>query len=474
MTSQNASGAGFIELLESRTLFSLPVTGSHEVLPVSNSPGIVVLSAGRRKALPLSPISLFDTSTGPNITLYWTDGANDKTGFRIERWTGVKWVQIARVGPEVMTFTDTGLALGTPYAYRVFAFNSNGLSKSSAFIGNAVTSQFDFTKLPSDLTVLEIISQDVVRHDLVQFMDNATDEIGYTVEVATYDVLTNGPGPWTSVATLPATTTTGLRTVHFNSALRGASQLFRVVTESANHFIDRTEQKGESDISNFSGAVYNISAGPSHALLRNGQYYTFRKTGLNNNTFTLSRYSTDGTPTSIDTIDSNFGTKGSFDFGGTDAFYDYGGIDLPAGLPNGKILAVTRSISATPSLSTDSLTMRFGFYNSGPSRPVPAFVLPNQFTFSASVPRNAEGPFPPNPRIFVERDGSVLIATDRVSIPKDRSTFPRLTLLNADLTLKWSIPLPVFPDAVAGLPFGGFAISSGSSVAYFDSSFRLI
>lgn len=89
---------------------------------------------------PVSPSSLLQSNhTTSSITLGWTDNSNNESGFRIDRLTTRGWVTAGRVKANILTFTDTRLKQGRGYAYRVFAYNSSGNSKSSAFIGDAVT-----------------------------------------------------------------------------------------------------------------------------------------------------------------------------------------------------------------------------------------------------------------------------------------------------------------------------------------------
>ncbi len=79
---------------------------------------------------PLAPSALMLTSPTPNeIVLNWTDNANNEAGFAIERSTnGVNYTQISNTGSNLTTFSDTGLAAGTLYYYRVRAINPAGVS----------------------------------------------------------------------------------------------------------------------------------------------------------------------------------------------------------------------------------------------------------------------------------------------------------------------------------------------------------
>ena len=77
----------------------------------------------------VSPVA----SDAAQLTLTWTDAANDEDGFKIERDAGPTgtFVQIATVGASVTSYIDSGLASATTYCYRVRAFNFAGDSAYS-------------------------------------------------------------------------------------------------------------------------------------------------------------------------------------------------------------------------------------------------------------------------------------------------------------------------------------------------------
>lgn len=83
--------------------------------------------------VPLAPSDMGAAANGSSaISLSWTDNSSDETGFKVERSTdGSTWSQIATVGAGVTSYTDTGLAGGTLYYYRVRAYNDNGNSAYS-------------------------------------------------------------------------------------------------------------------------------------------------------------------------------------------------------------------------------------------------------------------------------------------------------------------------------------------------------
>lgn len=72
------------------------------------------------------------TSAAPALVLTWTDNSDDETGFTIQRRQAAApetdWMQIAVVGANVATYTDTYVFAGVAYAYRVNAYNAYGMS----------------------------------------------------------------------------------------------------------------------------------------------------------------------------------------------------------------------------------------------------------------------------------------------------------------------------------------------------------
>lgn len=83
---------------------------------------------------PAAPSALAATSGGPStISLSWTDNSNNENGFRIERsGDGVNFTEIATVGVNQTSYTDSGLSSQATYYYRVRAANLyNTLSFSS-------------------------------------------------------------------------------------------------------------------------------------------------------------------------------------------------------------------------------------------------------------------------------------------------------------------------------------------------------
>ena len=83
-----------------------------------------------KTTLPVAPTNLIGkviSSTAVNLS--WSDNSTNETGFKIERKTGTEtYKNIGTVGINVETYNDTGLISNTTYNYRVYAFNSAGVS----------------------------------------------------------------------------------------------------------------------------------------------------------------------------------------------------------------------------------------------------------------------------------------------------------------------------------------------------------
>ncbi len=84
---------------------------------------------------PSAPSNLTATPvSGSQINLTWTDNSANETGFKIERCAGsgcANFAQIATVGANTKSYSNTGLKRNTSYRYRVRAYNSSGNSAYS-------------------------------------------------------------------------------------------------------------------------------------------------------------------------------------------------------------------------------------------------------------------------------------------------------------------------------------------------------
>lgn len=85
-------------------------------------------------SVPRNPGSLTASAVSSSqINLSWNDNSWNEDGFKIERSTdgGVSWTQIATVGRNVKSYSNTGLSSATTYHYRVRAYGAGGNSSYS-------------------------------------------------------------------------------------------------------------------------------------------------------------------------------------------------------------------------------------------------------------------------------------------------------------------------------------------------------
>ena len=148
--------AGFaIEHLESRQMLSLP----------ANPTGIAVT-----------------TATPSSLTLTWQDNANNENGFGIERLINGNWSPLnGNLAANTQSYTDSGLAANTAYAYRVHAFNASGNS-AYTFIGNAVTASNVVTQSPPFAPYFLVAVTNSSTQVSLTWFDNAVTETSVKVE----------------------------------------------------------------------------------------------------------------------------------------------------------------------------------------------------------------------------------------------------------------------------------------------------
>jgi subtilisin family serine protease len=81
---------------------------------------------------PAAPSNLVATLLQDRVLLSWSDNSTREDEFIIERsQNGSNWQQLARVGSNMDTYTDTGIGCGTTSVYRVYASNANDTSDYS-------------------------------------------------------------------------------------------------------------------------------------------------------------------------------------------------------------------------------------------------------------------------------------------------------------------------------------------------------
>ena len=81
----------------------------------------------------ISALSWSNTSLAASLVLNWKDTSSNETGFKVERALGTtgSFSQIASVGANMQSYTDSSISGGNTYCYRVRAYNSTGSSSPS-------------------------------------------------------------------------------------------------------------------------------------------------------------------------------------------------------------------------------------------------------------------------------------------------------------------------------------------------------
>jgi formate-dependent nitrite reductase cytochrome c552 subunit len=139
-------------------------------------------------------------TSSSRIELAWTDGSSGEAGFRIERARDALFIQelAAFEAPANATaFVDQeGLAAGTTYHYRVFAFGDAGTSApSNAASGTTLAAP---PAAPTNLVVTAVTLSSIS----LRWRDSSANETGFQVERSTDGVT------FTVRATVPANVTT--------------------------------------------------------------------------------------------------------------------------------------------------------------------------------------------------------------------------------------------------------------------------
>ncbi|MDP4039316.1 MAG: fibronectin type III domain-containing protein [Candidatus Pacearchaeota archaeon] len=74
-----------------------------------------------------------------SIALTWIDNSEDEVGFYIERAVGLgSFLYFAEVGANIVQYTDTSVEPSMIYNYRVYSYNSNGISDYSNLVEVAI------------------------------------------------------------------------------------------------------------------------------------------------------------------------------------------------------------------------------------------------------------------------------------------------------------------------------------------------
>jgi hypothetical protein len=186
------------------------------------------------------------TGSNRNLTLSWTDNANDEQGFKIQHSTdGTNFTQLSSVAAkagtgQTVTLAHNNLVPGSTHYYKVVAFNVDGNSSASN------TAQITMPPLnppaaPSNLTATAVTGSKTSL--ALSWTDNASNEQGFKIQHST-----NGT-TFAQIATVVAKAGTGATVTYtHNSLVSGSTHYYKIVAYNVD---------GDSAASNIASATVN-------------------------------------------------------------------------------------------------------------------------------------------------------------------------------------------------------------------------
>jgi titin len=165
-------------------------------------------SAGRSATAPVPAAPTNLTATAPGATgidLAWKDNAVNETGYVLERSATSTFTSVTSrsFAPDVVTFSDTGLAPGTTYYYRVKATGTSGDSSWSNAVSATTVAT---TTVPTAPTSLVATASGTSTVDLT-WTDTSSNETGFVLERSTSAAFSGATSRTLAAGTTSATET---------------------------------------------------------------------------------------------------------------------------------------------------------------------------------------------------------------------------------------------------------------------------
>ncbi len=128
--------------------------------------------------LPAAPLNFTALTLVSNeVTLSWTDDADNEEGFEIQRSTDAKnWQTIGTTQPDATSFVDTGITPARRYYYRARATNLSGASRFTGIVGAI--------QQPPVINAGGVLANNTVWNGSVMIWSNLTVPSGLTLTIA--------------------------------------------------------------------------------------------------------------------------------------------------------------------------------------------------------------------------------------------------------------------------------------------------
>jgi fibronectin type 3 domain-containing protein len=157
--------------------------------------------SGTVPSTPTAPSNLVATSAGiSSIKLTWSDNSTNETSFVLMQssTSGGIFNKLITIPANTTSYTDVGLGSSSTYYYKIQATNAGGNSAWSNE-ANAATASSGPPAAPSGLTAIPMGCNSV----LLTWTDKSTNEVSFDLRRST-----SSNGTYSSIAVLPANTTT--------------------------------------------------------------------------------------------------------------------------------------------------------------------------------------------------------------------------------------------------------------------------